>query len=173
LSVDYELIHDEPEVARIFSKQQQIGELRNVAKGLFRLTDEAKSWLLNRKIDGTLLPFSMLISEERDSKEILKVKDHLFPYNAYFYMIGGIPESQNPKDHLRGYKYIIRITNFPHTQHEQIDEETLSRLKRHRGVPVGRIHGLGSKGFYLKIEDELKDIGLPLAAATYLMYSTA
>ena len=173
LTVEFELIHDEPEAAKIFSKEQRIGELHNSGKGLYKLTNGSKSWILTRRIDGNLLPFSMLISEEDGTKEILKVKDHLFPYNSYFYMVGGIPESQNPKDHLRGFKYIIRITNFPHTQHEQIDEETRNRLKRHRGVLVGRIYGLGSKGFYVKLEDELKDIGLPLTAATYLMYSSA
>lgn len=172
MTVEFELIHDEPEVAKIFSKEKQIGELRNISKGLYRLTNGSKIWILTRRIDNTLLPFSMLISEEKTSKEILKVKDHLFPYDSCFYMVGGIPESQNPKDHLQGYKYIIRITNFPHTQHEQIDQDTRNRLKRHRGVAVGRIHGLGSKGFYVKLEDELKDIGLPLAAATYLMYSS-
>lgn len=172
MTISFELIHDEPEAAKLFSEQRQIGELRNIAKGLYRLKTDADSWILTRRIDNILLPFSMLISEEK-GLEILKVKDHLFLYNANFYMLGGIPESQNPKDHLHGYKYIIRITNFPHTRHEQIDEETRNRLKRHRGVPVGSIHGLGSKGFYVELEDELKDIGLLLSAATYLMYSSA
>lgn len=171
MSLDYELIHDEPEVAKIFSGNRQIAELRNVAEGLYSLSSDTKNWQLSRRFDEHMSPFSMLVSE--GSREILKVKDHLFPYGANFYMVGGIPESQNPKDHLRGYKYIIRLTNFPHTSHEQIDEETRGRLKRHRGITVGRIHGLGSKGFYITIENELKDIGLPLSAATYLMYSSA
>lgn len=172
MNADYELIHDEPEVAKIFAEHRQIAELRNVAKGFYTLISNSKSWQLSRRFDGELLPFSMLVSDE-GSTEILKVKDHLFPHGTNFYMVGGIPESQNPKDHLRGYKYIIRLTNFPHTRHEQIGEETRNRLKRHRGVTVGRIHGVGSEGFYITIEDELKDIGLQLAAATYLMYSTA
>lgn len=174
MSIDYKLVHAERKVAKIYTNETQVAELRSIGKGEYRLGNK-KSWMLSRKIEGHLLPFSIRILEIQGNNqiEILRVKDHLFQYNAYFYMVGGIPESQHPRDHLSGSKHIIKLTSFPHTKHEQVDEETRSRLKRHRGPTVGTIYGLGSKGFHVKLEDELEDIGLPLAAATYLMYSSA
>ena len=48
------------------------------------------------------------------------------------------------------------------------------KLKRFRGVPVGEASGLGAtpEGHHVKVNDELDDIGLFLAAISYLMYAS-
>ena len=71
-----------------------------------------------------------------------------------------------------GSKHICRLTNFPFSHPDQIDAEAKNRLKKHRGVSVGEIFGLGSRGFHVKLEDEVNEIGLPLAACAYLIYSS-
>jgi hypothetical protein len=38
---------------------------------------------------------------------------------------------------------------------------------------VGEVSGLGIDGHHVKVEKELEDIGLQLAASSYLIYSTA
>jgi hypothetical protein len=40
------------------------------------------------------------------------------------------------------------------------------------GVPVGETSGLGTHGHHVKVEKELEDIGLIIAASSYLLYST-
>jgi hypothetical protein len=49
------------------------------------------------------------------------------------------------------------------------------KVKRFRGVPVGEASGLGAtpEGHSVKVNDELDDIGLFIAATSYLMYATA
>jgi hypothetical protein len=44
---------------------------------------------------------------------------------------------------------------------------------RFREVPVGEISGLGIQGHHVKVDKELEDIGLLIAARSYLIYSTA
>jgi hypothetical protein len=49
------------------------------------------------------------------------------------------------------------------------------KLKRFRGVPVGEASGLGAapEGHKVKVNDELDDIGLFIAATSYLMFASA
>lgn len=118
----------------------------------------------------------MVVFRTNDSndvlEEVLKINDHIFLGDGNFYMLGGIPEGGNPKHHLVGSKYICRLTNFPFSHPDQVDAETKNRLKKHRGIPVGEFSGLGANGFHITLENELGKIGLPLAASTYLIYSS-
>ena len=175
MSTEYILIHDEPSSIRILFEKQEIAKLRNLEKGLFKLSDQNQEWLLNRRVDGEIRPFSIVVlrTDTADFEEIvLKIKDHIFLHNGYFYMLGGIPEGRSPRHHLMGSKHICRLTNFPFSHPDQIDAEAKNRLKKHRGVSVGEIFGLGSRGFHVKLEDEVNEIGLPLAACAYLIYSS-
>ncbi len=103
---------------------------------------------------------------------VLKIKDNLFQHGGSFYWLGGIPEGRPIKAHLIGSKIICRLVNFPFSQVDDVDEETKHQLKRYRGIYVGEFFGLGSSGFHLKLGNELNDIGLPLVASSYLLYST-
>lgn len=130
---------------------------------------------MSKRVDGEIRPFSIIVYEadQKDGSEVLKIKDHLFVYKDNFYMLGGIPESRPPKEHLGGSKFICKLTNFPYSKHEHIDQETINRLKKHRGEVFGEIFGLGSRGFHVKLEKEFKEIELPLTASAYLIYSSA
>ena len=170
-------MHNEASSARITLQGKEIDELSIVGEGLFRLNEPSQSWLLSRRVDGEVLPFSMAVykwlkDEPSGSKEVLKIKDHIFIHNGRFYVIGGRPEGSFPKNHMTGSKYICKMQNFPFAHPDQVDAETKHRLKRHRGVPVGEFSGLGSAGFHIRLADELKAIQLPLAASVYLMYSS-
>ena len=176
LRSEYLLIHDKPGKATLLFQQHERAELTNISRGLFRLSWRQENWLLSKKVNGELRPFSMTIFKgniESASQEVLKIKDHIFFHRGHFYLIGGVPEGQPPKERLSGSKHICRLTNFPFADVDQIDQETLNHLKRLRVVSDGEIFGLVSQGFHAILEEEIKDIGILLAASTYLMYSSA
>ncbi len=176
LENDYVLTHTEKESAKIVFENRNVAKLKELGKGLYKMLYENHQWLLNKRVDGEIGPFSVIVFTTDDSntaqKEVLKIKDHIFLHRKIFYMLGGIPDGGVPKHHLTGSKYICRLANFPFQHPDHVDEETRNRFKRHRGVPVGEFSGLGSRGFQVKLGDELNDIGLQLAASTYLIYSS-
>jgi hypothetical protein len=152
-------------------------ELKKINKERYDLSEQDREWFLSRRVDGEVSPFSIAAfgttrKDHKDAREVLKIEDHLFMHNGNFYLLGGIPEGGQPSNHLVGSKYICRLTNFPFSHPDEVDAQTKHRLKKHRGVPVGEFYGLGSKGFHIILEDEVGDIGLPLAASTYLIYSS-
>ncbi len=106
-----------------------------------------------------------------DTPELV-VRNHLFAHNGKFYALGGTPMESSRRDTLLGRRYIVRIDNFPFSKLEDVDDLTLSRLVHHKGIPVGEMEGLGLDSHRLKVGEELADIGLILAACSYLMYST-
>jgi hypothetical protein len=164
--------------ADILVSRKEIGELQKKGKDAFELVSKDKRrWLIDRKVDGRISPFSVMATLESPAyngesvESELKIKDHLFRHKGNFYMIG-MPEGRSHEELVRGEKYINRLVNFPFSDLNSIDPETFNRLRRQRGIPVGKIFGLGAKGFHAIIEDELEDIGLPLAVLSYLIYST-
>jgi hypothetical protein len=180
LSTEYVIKHaKDPEEATIFIADSEAGRLQRKGKEIFELTcDDEERWILNKKVDGRIAPFSIMATLEssstpQDKKEhaSFKIRNHLFRYNGNFYMIG-IPEGKASSEFVRGAKYICRLVNFPFSDHYSIDSETITRLRRHRGIPVGKIYGLGVNGFHALIEPELEKIALPLAASCYLIYSS-
>ena len=150
LKSEYELSQREQASGKIAFGNGQIAELRNLGNELYNLSYRNQKWLLSKKVDGEVRPFSIVVfrteSDDLGGEEVLKIKDHIFFHRGNFYILGGIPQGGIPKDHLSGSKYVCRLTNFPFSHPDQVDAGTKNRLKRHRGVPVGEFFGLGSKG---------------------------
>jgi hypothetical protein len=82
------------------------------------------------------------------------------------------PEGRPWHQYLSGPRYISRLDNFPYSDLAEVDHHLKHRLKRFRGVPVGEASGLGTHGHHVKVEKELEDVGLIIAASSYLLYST-
>ena len=169
--------------ARVYQNENEVGRLLVEGKGLFKLIGfENQSWRLCNKVDGEVRPFSMIVyvsgtaeylaPNTPEEEYVLKLKDHLFQHNGSFYSLGGIPEGRPAKDHIIGSKTICRLVNFPFSHIEEVDQETKHHLKKFRGIYVGEFFGLGPTGFHVKLDNELYEIGLPLAASTYILYST-
>ncbi len=135
-------------------------------------------FLLTPKVDGEIRPFSIAAYELEQSdssskigNQILKIKHSLFWHNGSFYMMRNLPEGR-VSDHLSGTGFISRLANFPFKNDGEIDPATWQRLHRYRGIEVGEMSGLGSTGGHkVKLQPELKDIGIPLSAASYLIYA--
>lgn len=139
-------------------------------------------WALSTRVNGEIKPFSMAVRQLKvrnahDSASgatTLTIRDHLFLHNGRFYVLGGTPEGRPPKEFLLGKSYICRLDGLPFSELNDVDHETKSRLtSRFRGAPVGEVEGLGKEGHHVRLSGELEDIGLPLAASCYLLYSTA
>ncbi|MGI0090099.1 MAG: hypothetical protein ACREBS_00170 [Nitrososphaerales archaeon] len=198
MTEEYVVVHSEPNSAKILENQREMASFQKIGNGIFALQErgnggENLSWTLSIKVDGEMRPFSMACyrtSSSNDNKPVevqqtgmtllqpealcLKIKDHIFSHNNNFYSIGeAVPEGASPRDCISGSKYISRLINFPFSHVDHVDEETKHQMKRYRGMAVGEISGLGAEGFHLKLYgDELSDIGLQLAASTYLIYTT-
>jgi len=126
---------------------------------------------LDPRVNGAVSPFSTVIYED-GGKPVLKIKSGCFSHNGKVYLFKSIPEGKSMKSHLSGAKYICRLENFPFRNVDEIDRETREKLSRHRGVDVGRLSGFGKLGHRVILSEELVGIGLPLSAASYLLYST-
>jgi hypothetical protein len=144
------------------------GDLRTVLK-----VEDGKGriFYLDPKVDGVIAPFSTAVYED-SGKILLKIKSGCFSFNGKIYLFKSLPEGQSMKGHLQGSKNICRLDNLPYHYVDEIDRETREKLNKHRGADVGRLSGLGSLGHKVTLSDELVEIGLPLAAASYLLYST-
>ena len=133
-------------------------------------------WTLSSRVDGEVRPFSMTVTGTDGSGAgvaVLTIRDHLFIHGSKFYMVGGIPRERHAGEFLRGTRFICRLDNFPFLSLAEVDHETKSRLRRYRGEAVGEFGGLGRNGHRVEVADELEKIGMPLAAACYLLYSSA
>jgi hypothetical protein len=184
--------------ARIFSENGE--EIAAITKGEgleFKLISrkDNREWVLSNKVDGEHRRFSFSVREaekketkagERRGKEeednaLLIVRDNIFMHNSKFYMLANHPEGKSWHNYVNSpIRCISRLDNFPYSNVSEIDENKhhLSlrhKLKRFRGVPVGEASGLGTtrEGHHVKVNDELDDIGLFLAATSYLMYASA
>ena len=146
-------------------------EKESVMGTLLRTEDGSKIFHFDPKVDGVISPFSMTVYDGV-GKMILKIKTNCFSHDNQVYMFKSLPEGKSMKHHLSGTKYICRLVNFPYHDVNEIDLETRERLNRHRGVDVGTLSGLGKLKHEVRLGDELADIGLPLSAASYLLYST-
>src|SRR5215213_9384810 len=154
-----------------------------------------RKWVLTNKIDGEHRRFSFSVKEaekkeakagERRGKEeedntLLMVRDNIFMHNGKFYMLANHPGGKSWHNYVNSpVRYISRLDNFPYSNVSEMDESKhhqnlRHKLKRFRGVPVGEASGLGvtPEGHRVKVNDELDDIGLFLAATSYLMYASA
>jgi hypothetical protein len=190
LNTEYVVIHSEAKSAKILQDGQEKGVLKKLDRlGVFELESKApaQNWILTHKVDGEVRPFSIACysnsnvkaNEGSTQKEptgelCLKIKEHIFFHRSNFYSIGAaVPAGASPGDFSTKMKFICRLVNFPFADLDNVDGETKHKLRRHRGIAVGEIYGLGAEGYHVKIYgDELADIGLPLTASTYLLYTT-
>lgn len=185
--------------ARIFSGSGE--EIAQIIKGedlQFKLISkiENREWVLTNRIDGQHRRFSFSVTEaekkqtakaeeetgkEKEGHALLIIQDNIFMHNGKFYMLANHPESKSWQDYVNSpVRYISRLDNFPYSNVSEMDENKhhqnlRQKLKRFRGVPVGEASGLGAtpEGHRVKVNDELDDIGLFLAATSYLMYASA
>lgn len=186
--------------ARIFSENGE--EIAAIIKGEgleFKLISQKddREWVLTNKVDGEHRRFSFSVREvekkgakagERRQKEeeeegnpLLIIQDNIFMHNGKFYMLANHPEGKSWHNYVNSpVRYISRLDNFPYSSISEMDENKhyqnlRHKLKRFRGVPVGEASGLGAtpEGHHVKVNDELDDIGLFLAATSYLMYASA
>jgi hypothetical protein len=182
--------------ARIFSENGE--EIAQILKGeglAFKLINQKdnREWLLTNKIDGQHRRFSFSVREvekkeakvqERSGKDeddaLLIIHDNIFMHNGKFYMLVNHPEANSWQNYVNSpIRYISRLDNFPYSNISEMnenkhDQNLRQKLKRFRGVPVGEASGLGAtpEGHHVKVNDELDDIGLFLAAISYLMYAS-
>ncbi len=147
----------------------------------FLLTGESRaSWSLNTKAKGEVRPLSIMVTniatfEARSPslKTSFEIINGLFNHQGKFYLVGCTPEGRSFRVILTGKRYICRLDNFPFSNMEQVDQETMQRLRTFRGRVVGEFEGAGSKGHRVTVSEELEEIALPLAASCYLFFSSA
>lgn len=168
--------------ARIYIDEEEVAEIRVREDLTYVLTAKnGNEWTLNARVHGEIRPFSMIVNHSiahdtgvaASGTTVLTIRDHLFLHNGKFYMLASTPEGRPLRDFLLGKRYICRLDSFPFADLTEIDRETLSRLRKFRGTPVGELEGLGRKGHRVHLPAELEDISLPLAASCYLLYSAA
>jgi hypothetical protein len=173
--------------AKVFSENgEEIAEIKKGEGPQFRLLSKKdnREWVLTNKIDGEHRRFSFSVRKEgvrEDSDVLLTVRDGIFKHNGKFYMLANHPEGKLWQHHVNStVRFISRLDNFPYSDVFEMDENKhyqslRHKLKRFRGVPVGEASGLGAtpEGHNVKVNDELDDIGLFLAATSYLIYASA
>jgi hypothetical protein len=167
--------------ARICVGSEDVAEIRMLDDRTFLLVaKDGDEWALNARVYGEVRPFSMIVnrSKAHDARDavagtaVLTIRDRLFLHDGKFYMLGCAPEGRPLQDFLLGKRYICRLDGFPFSDLTQVDDETRSRLRRFRGVPVGELEGPGMGGYHVHLSDELDNVSLPLSASCYLLYST-
>jgi hypothetical protein len=175
--------------AKVFSESgEEVAEIRKGEGPEFKLLSKKdnREWMLTNRIDGEHRRFSLSVievgNEERhDKSALLTIRDNIFEHNGKFYMLASHPEGKSWHNYVHSsVRYISRLDGFPYSDASEMAENKhhqslRQKLKRFRGVPVGEAFGLGaaSEGHNVKVNDELDDIGLFLAASSYLMYASA
>jgi hypothetical protein len=179
----------------IFSGEAEVGKILRGDNSSYILQDLKNhvELILDPKVGGEISPFSLTVrrlkagggvgsrsladvgeKHEQNEAMTLVVRDHLFQHKGKFYMFASVPEGKHPKELHEGQRFICRLDNFPFEDISQVDSATFSRLRRlFRGVIVGELGGFGSEGHRVRFAEELSDVALPLAALSYLLYSTA
>jgi hypothetical protein len=166
-----------PLEAKIFFNDMEVGEIK-VGEDfkLFLISRDGSKWILDKKVYGEFRPFSVEVAKVEGgirSGVVFTILEHIFKHNNRFYMMTNLPEGKKWSDSLTGPKYIGRLNNFPFTELKEIDQITMRKLRRfYRGVKVGEIACSDVHNIVMKINDELTDIGLILAACSYVIYSS-
>ncbi|HEY7078323.1 MAG TPA: hypothetical protein VH500_01400 [Nitrososphaeraceae archaeon] len=175
MNLEYTISNPKPREATIALNGMQIAKITKGDNLTFKLVSERddREWIFSSKVHGEFRPFSLSISEIINGKvtEVLTIREHLFRYNDKFYMLTNHPEGKSWNEYLSSPRYISRLDNFPFRDLLDIDHHTRQRIKRFRGIPVGEASGLGSSNHSVKVSSELKEIGLLIAAASFILYS--
>ena len=179
--------------AKVFSGEDEIAKISK-GEGLgFRLIrqEDGLEWLLTNKVQGEYRPFSFSVRRsgkkiwgpndkyDKEGDEVFVVRDQLFKHNGKFYMLANHPEDKSWNEHLNGsVKYIGRLDDFPYSDHSEIDHQDYTlrdKIKRLRGKAVGEASGLGieAHGHQVKLDKELDEVSLFIAAISYLLYASA
>jgi hypothetical protein len=183
--------------ARIFSGEEEIAEIKREAEGKnFRLArrKDGLEWSLTNNVHGEPRPFSFSVHKlargERLDKhgdvdsgplkdEIFVIREQLFKHNGKFYMLANHPMGKHWDEHVHdAVKYIGRLDGFDDAELSQVDYQSRDlrdKIKRLRGTAVGEASGLGieEQGHRVRLDEELADVGLFIAAISYLMYAAA
>lgn len=179
--------------AKVFSEdsKEEVAEIKKGEGPEFRMLSRKNNheWVLSSNIEGEHRRFSFSVREAEkkqgegteEGPALLVIRDNIFKHNGKFYMLANHPEGESWQNYVNNHvRYISRLDNFPHSDLSDIDENKhyqrlRQKVKRFRGVPVGEASGLGAapEGHTVKVNDELDDIGLFIAATSYLMYATA
>jgi hypothetical protein len=182
LAVDYLVKADRPKGATIYVEGKEVAEIRTRHDfGHVLTAKDGSEWVLTASANGEVRPFSMAVKQLKaratqdatPGAAVLTVRYHVFMHDDRFYMFGAAPEGRPSREFVVGKKYICRLDNFPFSALTEIDLETMHKLRKFRGSPVGEYEGLGKEGHRVRISDELEGISLSLAASCYLLYSTA
>jgi hypothetical protein len=180
--------------AKILSNNEIIAEVKKGEGPDFRLIQpqDGREWVLTNKIDKEHRRFSFSVRNIENKKQgnggdtVFTVLDHIFKHNGKYYMLACNPQGKLWQEYVdANIRYICRLDNFPFPdmteggagsedgglQHHDLRQ----KQKRFRGVPVGETSGLAIEelGHRVKVDKELEDVGLFLAAISYLMHASA
>ena len=178
MSSEYVIKGAKPWESKIFSHDEEIAEIKKGDGASFKLiSKDGRQWTITNRVHGEIRPFSLTVLQDQNggkeaNKEVFTIREHLFKYRDKFYMLTNHPEGRPWHEYLSGPRYISRLDNFPYSDLSEFDHHIRHRLKRFRGVQVGEALGLGIQGHRVKVDIELEDIGLLIAACSYLLYST-
>jgi hypothetical protein len=183
LCSEYVIKGPKPWEARVYLGEggEEIAEIKKAGdqKSFKLLAKDGREWIITKSIHGKFRPFSISVIEQGKDKdkaniEVLTIIEHIFKHGDKFYMLTNHPEGKHWNEYLSGPRYISRLDNFPYSDIHELDYHIKHKLRRFRGIPVGGASGLGIHGGHrVKIDNELKDISLPIAVSSYLLYSTA
>jgi hypothetical protein len=172
---EYLIKGEKPWEAKIFLNNELIAEIKKGKDLDFKLiSKDGGQWIMTNKVHGEIRPFSMAVvlekteGKEGPKEEVLTIREHLFKHKGKFYMFTNHPEGKPWHEYLSGPRYISRLDNFPYRNLADIDHNIRHRLRRFRGVQVGEASGLGMHR--IKVQKELDDIALLIAACSYLIY---
>lgn len=171
--------------AKIFSDKVEIAEIKKGEGLSFRLINhkDKNEWVLTNMVHGERRRFSFSVHKNGRknhtlSEPIFVMRDQLFEHDAKIYMIANHPEGKVWSEYVNSpVRYISRLNNFPYSKLSEVDHQHYTlrhKIKRFRGTPVGEASGLGTEdqGHRVKLDSELEDIGLFIAAISYLLYAS-
>jgi hypothetical protein len=178
--------------AIIFLGKEVIAKIKKDEGFTFKLVSfrDKQEWVLSNIVDGQRRPFSYAvrktiesnttreINKPQASEEVFIVREQLFRHKGKFYMLASHPEGKSWKDYIHSStRYVSRLDNFPYSNLADVDHGHYTlrhKIKRLRGTSVGEAKGLGQEeqGHRVRLDKELEDIGLFIAAISYLLYAS-
>jgi hypothetical protein len=176
---EYVIRGSKPWDAKIFLEGEEIAKISKGEDLTSKLiSKDGHEWILTNNVHSEFRPFSISVLDSNKGKadatrEVLTIRDHVFKHKGKFYMLTNHPEGRPWHEYLSGPRYICRLDNFPYSDLREVDHHTKHKLRRFRGVAVGEATGLGISSHHVKLAKELQDIGLFIAAASYMIYCTA
>jgi hypothetical protein len=177
--------------AIIYSGKKEVAKIKKHEPFNFKLSSskDNQEWILSNLVDGERRPFSYAVlagikksshhetGKSDTSEEIFVVREQLFKHKGKFYMLANHPEGKSWLDYVNSTtRYISRLDDFPYHNLSDVDHDHYllrHKIKRLRGTPVGEASGLAEheEGHRVILEKELDDIGLFIAAISYLLYA--